>query len=364
MSSITCPGCGTGYQIEAGQIVVCEICRRELHAPDEPSQQPAPVENNDPLLEAADEPPAPDVPASPAATPHAIPTAKPLAPETRAKRPAPAAHTIPTATPIADATTAVKAVATVTAVSPAVQPPQAETFDTANEFVGESDSYTHYEYERQRRSPLSAGLMLLAMLLLSGIAAVLLVAVLTGKLDLRIESPQPEQQPPPEAVAADVVNQTRDTGEWTNAAEKALRINQIRVRVVRAEWGHARGKDESNAVVISPGEYLTIALNIENQKSEDIVYRSWYTHGSERVRLKDDRGNSYALVHFGDVQKVRWHVDEQPLEPLNDLNDVLIFQIPGDRSGIQHFELELSPEATGTQWGYRFLVPRSMIRDF
>ncbi len=372
MNRINCPGCGTGYQLDAGEMVVCQICQRELRASGKPAPQPTPVADDAPLLEAADEPEsiptaAPVSPSPSAPTPRAaLPTAKPLSPPAQPPtRPAPASPAIPAATPRASVP-AVASAATPTPVSHVAQaPPPAPP---ANPVPATGNYQPHHEYERRRRSPLVVGMLMLAMLLLCSIGIVLLAGVLSGKWDLRLELPVADSTDKNEGVtevdSGDVVDQLSETDTWTNAAEKAIRIGQVKVKVVRAEWGTARGKDENNAVIETPDEYLQVSLRVENQKSSGIVYRSWYTQGSDRVHLRDDRGKSYSLVRFADVKKVRWHVDEEPLESRESIDDILIFQVPGDRASIKHFELELSPEATGTDWGYRFLLPRSMIQDF
>lgn len=159
---------------------------------------------------------------------------------------------------------------------------------------------------------------------------------------------------------------------WTDASQKSLRLDRVKVRVDRADYGEVRGKDARNTVIVSGENYLILTLNVQNQRGEPIEYRSWYggqfasPAGPRFARLTDSKGRPFEMIQFGDVSRVKGHTAEASLSPNDEVEDVLIFVIPPEvkRELIPHFKLELPAEAVGVEGTFRFEVPRDMIIDF
>ncbi|HND52296.1 MAG TPA: hypothetical protein PLV92_07860 [Pirellulaceae bacterium] len=180
-------------------------------------------------------------------------------------------------------------------------------------------------------------------------------------------------EPPASEQVLDVAAQPDDEPRWSDASKYSLRLNAVKVRIERANYGEVFTRDDSRRPVVSDAEnFLTIYVEVANQRSEKIDYRSWYSHifpvkGVPRpAELADNTGRSFVVKKFTNVTGVRGHVHEISTSKSELIHDVLVFEIPPDvdRGEIEWFHLELPAAAYGDRGSYCFEIPVKMIEGF
>lgn len=153
--------------------------------------------------------------------------------------------------------------------------------------------------------------------------------------------------------------------QWTDAREKSLEGNDMRVRVDRAEWGIVRGRDSRGRMIESEKEYLSIIVNVHNRSRNTNLYESWYT-GPHVAVLTDAQDRSFDRFISARFKAVEFHVAEEQLERAQEVDDRIVFAIPSDVSHDETdaFYLELPGQAIGCDEVFRFRIPVDMITDF
>jgi ribosomal protein S27E len=185
--------------------------------------------------------------------------------------------------------------------------------------------------------------------------------------DAASNAPQPS--PPPAASAADAAQ-----SRWTDAAQRAQRLGQLEVKVVRAKYGAVRAKDLNNEVITTDdSNLLAVTVSVLNRGNRPRAYSSWYAGGQQDTagvalvpELWDDQGRGYALLRFDDVSSIEGQQLADEIQPHHDVQDTVVFLVPADvdRTKIKFFRLSLPAHAIGTADFCRFEIPVSMIRDF
>lgn len=170
------------------------------------------------------------------------------------------------------------------------------------------------------------------------------------------------------------------TTPWTDASKKnkVQRLDDIKVRVTRVEFGEVLAKDATGTVQSSEGSlFLQVFVRVENGTKREVDYRSWYGNmftldGRKSVAtLVDNADRKYQMMTFGDVIMVKGHVPEAQLKTKNigydqkHVDDVIIFEVPADvvPEQVNYFRLELPAAAVGYKGRYRFQIPGSMINQ-
>lgn len=179
----------------------------------------------------------------------------------------------------------------------------------------------------------------------------------------------------PESVEHDlgrkVIRITPDvTPTWADASKVSLRRNRVKVRIDRVEVGNVRIKNVDGTVMISDdANYILIAINVFNHAPKPVEYRSWYGNpfqtrqGRRTASLSDLQGKKFKLANFPEAASVRDHTPQAIIEPLSEVNDMIIFEAPKNfsRQQFRTLRLELPAEAYSEQGDYRFEIPRSFV---
>jgi hypothetical protein len=161
------------------------------------------------------------------------------------------------------------------------------------------------------------------------------------------------------------VAEQRAEAHWTDAVNKTIKIDNVRVRIDRAEWGHVRGRDSHGHIILSDDPYLSIIVNVRNRSRRTVPYQSWHS-GPYPAVLMDETNREYGRFSVSRFKAIEWHVPDEQLEPAQEIDDRLTFAIPEDvpHDSIAAFRLELPAEALSLEGTFRFRIPVEMVEGF
>ncbi|HAU39107.1 MAG TPA: hypothetical protein DCX07_15510 [Phycisphaerales bacterium] len=153
---------------------------------------------------------------------------------------------------------------------------------------------------------------------------------------------------------------------WHNAAETVTH-EEMRVRIVSVHLAKAEVEVGAARVVRqAQSPTLNIVVELANAgATHKVDYATWAGGKQATFRdiavLRDNYGNRYWRVVFGeDIQPVG-RTASQALYPGNSLRDVLVFEKPVGT--IEYLELELPAQNFGAKGAVRFRIPASWIRQ-
>lgn len=189
------------------------------------------------------------------------------------------------------------------------------------------------------------------------------------------------RRPIPVPTAADkdrnveVATESKETNPlelmWTDASQRALRKNGMKVRIEALEYFPIYGYDEQRRLIrLSDQPYLVVRLNVTNQWPKSQKYVPWYGNTFDvegrttGAMLWDDRGNEYAVQIFEDVPSIQGQQFERHLEKGQEVNDLIVFEVPAgvDLRELKSWRLQLPSAAVGQIGAYRFELPRTMLK--
>jgi len=295
-------------------------------------------------------------PAAPAASPVAAPVARPIigpplpgvaAPMARPLTAPPSGTSGPLATPTSPARTA-PPIAT-------GQPPQEEAEEEEPPVV-------------RRR-----GGFWLQILLLFIVAGVVVAGVLAVVLTREKQKAGGDAGEAGETVVDHATLPSASDERWVDATKVTLSHHAVKVKVLRADYGPVRTRDEDGKLIIDEEHsYLTIALTLRNTSERPRNYRSWYgskfrVEGKQRTAdLHDSEGREYPFQRFPRTSAVQGHVPDAVLERPGITYDAIIFEVPADvdRSTVDALYLELPGQAFESDNVLRFRIPTSMIEGW
>ncbi len=207
-------------------------------------------------------------------------------------------------------------------------------------------------------SPEKSGGMLMALLVAAtmfvALGSAVLVAALAvqGRLSVRDRSVEPPAD-------------DRAATHWSDAASKTLEIDDVRVRIDRAEWDVVRGRDRNGKIITSSEKYLSIIVNVCNRSRSDCLYESWHG-GPYPAVLTDEDGRQLAPFQVPRFQSIEWHTPEETIERNLEVDDRLAFVVPPDlnHDSAEALLLELPAAAVGREGAFRFRLPTDMIEGY
>ena len=311
-------------------------------------------------------------PVSPGVSTSQIPTASPVIPPHLRPPPAPPATPTVATNPAAMAAGPLPPHLAKSGAAPIATPSAPAT----NVAIGDEDRKENSLKAEYTKPKGSLGVILVMMgAVLVLIFVVSLVAVFSNNPDLLSWEETTvittnDASPYPDAVEKEVT--------WTDTSKSAL-IDEVRVKIERVQYGAILAKDENNVVQKSASSnYLQVYLIIENTGREGAIsYKSWY--GSEfevsgqkfAATLRDDTGQTYPMMTFGDVSRIAGHVDTATLATNNTgdnqrfANDVVVYELPEtlDPSSHKFYRLEMPAAAFGGRGAVRFQIPAESILD-
>jgi hypothetical protein len=163
-----------------------------------------------------------------------------------------------------------------------------------------------------------------------------------------------------------VPNRPIEESEWIDAAEYAVRRDDVRVHVVAALAGPVELHRGEEGSVLSPAKHLVlrVAVLCEGTRAPEVTYEPWADLDLSPSRhpptLTDDRGQRYTQDTFGPALAVVGRGERTPSMIGMQIREVLVFPLPD--AEVQYLRLELPASAYGGQGAFRFQVPRSMIQ--
>jgi hypothetical protein len=181
--------------------------------------------------------------------------------------------------------------------------------------------------------------------------------------------PQLQAPPPPAVVAIPLgkagmmPNRPIEDSEWVDAAEWAVRRDDLRVHVVSARVGPAELRKGEEGPALSPTKHLVlqVAVLCEGTRAPEVAYQPWADLDQAPSRhpptLTDDRGQRYPQDTF---DAVAGRGERTPSIIGMQIREILVFPVPP--AEVEYLRLELPASAYGGQGAFRFQVPRSMIQ--
>lgn len=181
----------------------------------------------------------------------------------------------------------------------------------------------------------------------------------------------------PEHKDRDVVVQAEEDAPskladlWADGSRRSLRKNGMKVRLEEVEYFPIYGYDENRRLIrLGDKPYLKIIFNVTNQWARSQRYTPWYGNTFEvegrttGAMLWDDQGREYAVQIFTDVPSLQGQQFECYLEKNQELNDLLIFDVPEgvDLLQVKSWRLQLPASAVGQVGAYRFEIPVGMLK--
>ncbi len=151
----------------------------------------------------------------------------------------------------------------------------------------------------------------------------------------------------------------RKEDDWVDAGRDAAQVDDVRVRVVGVAV-ETLAPAERSARRPPAERRLVVRLRVSNAGGDRLVpYAGWGTMADAGPTIRDETGRVYpARPHTG--RESGKPVTRAELPPEKWVDDVVVFDAPGARTGA--LQLELPGRAVAVEGPLRFLIPRAMIR--
>jgi hypothetical protein len=180
--------------------------------------------------------------------------------------------------------------------------------------------------------------------------------------------PKPPAERTPEPIKPAVLEseQGPTTPVWQHASQ-SVRVGQSEVRIERVKIGRV---DVARTIPVYSGirsrqvtttgtskeDCLAIYVSIRNDGEGRLVHEAW---GPERVSMTADRFLSLPLATPEPGARILGQCRQTPISPGQQLQDLIVFQLPSQLPQTLHLELDASH--LGGHQGVRFEIPRAMI---
>lgn len=185
--------------------------------------------------------------------------------------------------------------------------------------------------------------------------------------------PKPSAGAPAPLVAVslnpdDIERHALDNGQWTDASERVVSLNDVHVQVSSARIETVALTKASGPSTTTADKYLVIRLHVSY---EGIVFKQFHYErwadtatapSKHRPVLVDDEGQPIEQAKFGAGRSVPSELGDEPFVIYGrPLDDVLVFPAPSRIP--EYWLLTLPASAFGQAGEYKFHIPRSMVES-